>query len=316
MFFFLLLLYFNRIFANSENLYYYARVGRTDPKMLSLSEIQNLLSQSGDLTNASTVSPSPLPSSTDHSISWNKTEVNDLLQEEITPVPQKPDTAWNQTEVHPVKQGSNTPQPNHKEDGPHHAIDENGVQSVREGKHDRMTGQTGAKPKLKSKRKSSARSSARSKGRRSSGHSIGSDDLRSNSSYQPNSQEDEEEIKFYNENVEMLPPPLTSTTLDLSEIESAAHGSCTGQPHNEWEGSLSVGDQQQEQYGSNQVLSAQHSMLLGSQHGDWYASQLFWGGSRLALSDQQPQDLTQPCQQEGGAEMGKERERATFAALF
>ena len=114
--------------------------------------------------------------------------------------------------------------------------------------------------------------------------------------------QDDERIRFYNDREEVSPPPLTAESLisqtgvDNVPLTDYIHGNHEDlhnkhmYPVQEGDESACVGgmeyavDADGAYLGSIPTPAHHHSMLLGTEKGDWSASQLFMYESQLALS--------------------------------
>lgn len=122
--------------------------------------------------------------------------------------------------------------------------------------------------------------------------------------------QDDERIRFYNDREEVPPPPLTAesqTGDDNVLLTNYIHGNHEGlhNKHNMYpvqegdesacvDGMKCAVDADGAYLGSIPTLARHHSMLLGTEKGDWSASQLFMYDSQLALAGvgQSPPEMT------------------------
>lgn len=321
------------MFAGAESLFYYTRIGRTGPSGLSEAEIQSLLSQSQLEDSVTAVDPSLLPygqsvhegSDGDGSegppqTTLNRTDVDahgtgDEEEGDKTTwtsinvqlrLGEGKDASWNETGVgHGGEEGF---------DG----VEAGGAAEVvvgadrRPATAERLHSSEGRRKKRHKKdgqRKGSA--SGRRGEKETDGQSFDVD---------PPSvgEQGDERIRFYNDREEVPAPPLTAESLmsqagdDNMRQPDHLHGNYEGLYNGHFYGNhqmYSVQEGDESAYaegmeyavdadgtylGSIPTLAHHHSMLLGTEMGDWSASQLFVYESQLALAggDQSQLDLT------------------------
>ena len=286
------------MFARAESLFYYARIGRTGPSGLSEAEIQSLLGQSQAVEGSVTeVDPSRFPpgqqlqedregsgSGPDGApqSTWNKTNVaaHEIDEEgrsstiwtstDVQPHPNEGrPTSWNKTFVDRVGEESI--------DG----VEAVGTAEVVRGVDQRPTtadkllssGGRRKRHKKEGHRKSSATGRRGTEGTEEESFVVDT----SVASWQG-----DDRIRFYNNREEVPPPPLTAgsrnsqTSDDNVLLPDYLHGNHDMYP---------VQEGMEDAVDADGSIPAHHrSMLLGTEKGDWSASQLFMYESQLSLT--------------------------------
>lgn len=314
------------MFAGAESLFYYARIGRAGPNGLSEAEIQGLLGQSqvaeGRVTKVDSSTPSSgqqLQEAGDGGESgavgtlqttWNRT---DVIGSEIGDEKEGGDkTTWNSTDV---QSHLNTGKPTAWNVT---SVDCVGAEvgsagEVVEGANRRPTTadrlhSSGGKRKRHKKERHRTDSANSRRGTRST-------EDESFATHPPAaSWEDDGRIRFYNDREEVPPPPLTAESLvsHRGDDNDYLHGNYQDLHASQFHGNhgmyaVQEGDESTfademggavgvdgAYLGSIPNLDHHQSMLLGTEKGDWSASQLFMYESQLAFAglDQSQLEMT------------------------
>ena len=321
------------MFAGAESLFYYARIGRAGPNGLSEVEIQRLLGQSqvaeGTVTKVDPSSPSPgqLQEARDGGGSgavgtlpttWNRTDVVGSKIDDEKEGGEK--ATWNSTDMQPhLSKGKptswNVTSVDHVGEEHSDGVEVGSAGEVVGGANqrpttaDRLNGSRGKRKKHK--KEGHRRDSANSRrGTRST-------EDESFATHPPAaSWEDDGRIRFYNDREEVPPPPLTAESLIShgGDDNDYLHGNYQDLHASQFRGNHGMYPVQESDestfademggavgvdgayLGSIPNLDRHQSMLLGTEKGDWSASQLFMYESQLALTglDQSQLEMTGP----------------------